>query len=134
MSVFKFGQEEPKLKMRISLSFSFIFLLVCAFSWYPVSLYMSLELRAFPFIANQCSRGRDTGALLILLAIGIKAAFHGLHVWLKDGYAEATHSVPSGYVPSPRNVRFVCLLVCLCRNLITNWNHYGNLSNLLRSD
>ena len=36
----------------------------------------------------------DTGALLILLAIGIKAAFPGLHVWLKDGYAEATHSGP----------------------------------------
>ena len=28
--------------------------------------------------------------MLILLAIGIKAAFPGLHVWLKDGYAEAT--------------------------------------------
>jgi len=36
----------------------------------------------------------DTGALFILLAIGIKAAFPGLHVWLKDGYAEATHSGP----------------------------------------
>jgi multicomponent Na+:H+ antiporter subunit D len=36
----------------------------------------------------------DLGALLILLAIGIKAAFPGLHVWLKDGYAEATHSGP----------------------------------------
>ena len=36
----------------------------------------------------------DTGSLLILLAIGIKAAFPGLHVWLKDGYAEATHSGP----------------------------------------
>ena len=36
----------------------------------------------------------DAGALLILLAIGIKAAFPGLHVWLKDGYAEATHSGP----------------------------------------
>ena len=36
----------------------------------------------------------DPGALLILLAIGIKAAFPGLHVWLKDGYAEATHSGP----------------------------------------
>jgi len=38
--------------------------------------------------------GGDLGALLILLAIGIKAAFPGLHVWLKDGYAEATHSGP----------------------------------------
>jgi multicomponent Na+:H+ antiporter subunit D len=38
--------------------------------------------------------GGDMGALLILLAIGIKAAFPGLHVWLKDGYAEATHSGP----------------------------------------
>ncbi len=38
--------------------------------------------------------GGDTGSLLILLAIGIKAAFPGLHVWLKDGYAEATHSGP----------------------------------------
>ena len=36
----------------------------------------------------------DTGALLILLAIGIKAAFPGLHVWLKDGYAEATTTGP----------------------------------------
>ena len=36
----------------------------------------------------------DLGAWLILLAIGIKAAFPGLHVWLKDGYAEATHSGP----------------------------------------
>jgi len=38
--------------------------------------------------------GGDLGALLILLAVGIKAAFPGLHVWLKDGYAEATHSGP----------------------------------------
>ena len=38
--------------------------------------------------------GGDTGSLLILLAVGIKAAFPGLHVWLKDGYAEATHSGP----------------------------------------
>ena len=30
----------------------------------------------------------------ILLAIGIKAAFPGLHVWLKDGYAEATATGP----------------------------------------
>ena len=36
----------------------------------------------------------DIGAQLILLAIGIKAAFPGLHVWLKDGYAEATHTGP----------------------------------------
>ncbi len=36
----------------------------------------------------------DMGAWIILLAIGIKAAFPGLHVWLKDGYAEATHSGP----------------------------------------
>jgi multicomponent Na+:H+ antiporter subunit D len=36
----------------------------------------------------------DTGALLILLAVGIKAAFPGLHVWLKDGYAEATPTGP----------------------------------------
>ena len=36
----------------------------------------------------------DFGALLILLAIGIKAAFPGLHVWLKDGYAEATVTGP----------------------------------------
>jgi len=36
----------------------------------------------------------ELSALLILLAIGIKAAFPGLHVWLKDGYAEATHSGP----------------------------------------
>ena len=36
----------------------------------------------------------DTGALMILLAIGIKAAFPGLHAWLKDGYAEATPTGP----------------------------------------
>jgi len=36
----------------------------------------------------------DPGALLILLAVGIKAAFPGLHVWLKDGYAEATPTGP----------------------------------------
>jgi len=36
----------------------------------------------------------DVGALLILLAVGIKAAFPGLHVWLKDGYAEATVTGP----------------------------------------
>ena len=36
----------------------------------------------------------DFGALLILLAVGIKAAFPGLHVWLKDGYAEATVTGP----------------------------------------
>ena len=36
----------------------------------------------------------DTGAILILLAVGIKAAFPGLHVWLKDGYAEATSTGP----------------------------------------
>ena len=36
----------------------------------------------------------DAGAILILLAIGIKAAFPGLHTWLKDGYSEATHTGP----------------------------------------
>ena len=36
----------------------------------------------------------DLGALLIFLAVGIKAAFPGLHVWLKDGYAEATPTGP----------------------------------------
>ena len=36
----------------------------------------------------------DPGSWFILLAIGIKAAFPGLHVWLKDGYAEATHTGP----------------------------------------
>ena len=36
----------------------------------------------------------DLGAILILLAVGIKAAFPGLHTWLKDGYAEATHTGP----------------------------------------
>lgn len=38
--------------------------------------------------------GGDLGAVLILLAIGTKAAFPGLHVWLKDGYAEATPTGP----------------------------------------
>ena len=36
----------------------------------------------------------DLGAWLILMAIGVKAAFPGLHVWLKDGYAEATTTGP----------------------------------------
>jgi multicomponent Na+:H+ antiporter subunit D len=36
----------------------------------------------------------DLGSWLILIAIGVKAAFPGLHVWLKDGYAEATHNGP----------------------------------------
>ena len=36
----------------------------------------------------------DAGAMLVLLAIGIKAAFPGLHTWLKDGYSEATHTGP----------------------------------------
>ena len=36
----------------------------------------------------------DSGAWVILLAVGIKAAFPGLHTWLKDGYAEATPTGP----------------------------------------
>ncbi|MDC3335653.1 Na(+)/H(+) antiporter subunit D [Opitutales bacterium] len=36
----------------------------------------------------------DLGSWLILLAIGIKAAFPGLHTWLKDGYSEATPTGP----------------------------------------
>ena len=36
----------------------------------------------------------DIGSWLILLAIGIKAAFPGLHTWLKDGYSEATPTGP----------------------------------------
>ena len=43
---------------------------------------------------TQALEGGDLGAWLILLAIGVKAAFPGLHVWLKDGYAEATHTGP----------------------------------------
>lgn len=46
----------------------------------------------------------DLGATLILLAIGIKAAFPGLHVWLTDGYAEAT---PTGPV-------FLCAFTTKC--------------------
>ena len=50
----------------------------------------------------------DLGAWLVLLGIGIKAAFPGLHV-VKDGYAEAT-PFRSGLacVHLPLNVRFVC--------------------------
>ena len=36
----------------------------------------------------------DIGAILILIAVGIKAAFPGLHTWLKDGYSEATPTGP----------------------------------------
>lgn len=36
----------------------------------------------------------DPGTWLVFLAIGVKAAFPGLHVWLKDGYAEATTTGP----------------------------------------
>ena len=43
---------------------------------------------------TQALEAGDFGAWLILLAIGIKAAFPGLHVWLKDGYAEATPTGP----------------------------------------
>ncbi len=43
---------------------------------------------------TQSLESGDYGSLLILIAIGIKAAFPGLHVWLKDGYAEATHTGP----------------------------------------
>ena len=43
---------------------------------------------------TQALEAGDFGVWLILLAIGIKAAFPGLHVWLKDGYAEATPTGP----------------------------------------
>ncbi len=43
---------------------------------------------------TQALEAGDLGAWLILLAIGVKAAFPGLHVWLKDGYAEATPTGP----------------------------------------
>ncbi|MBP52387.1 MAG: Na(+)/H(+) antiporter subunit D [Opitutae bacterium] len=43
---------------------------------------------------TQSLESGDLGSLLILLAIGIKAAFPGLHAWLKDGYAEATPTGP----------------------------------------
>ena len=44
-------------------------------------------------LTNDLEAG-DLGAWLILLAIGIKAAFPGLHTWLKDGYSEATPTGP----------------------------------------
>ena len=44
-------------------------------------------------LTNPLEEG-DVGSLLILIAIGIKAAFPGLHVWLKDAYAEATPTGP----------------------------------------
>ncbi len=44
-------------------------------------------------LTRELERG-ELGTWLIFLAIGIKAAFPGLHVWLKDGYAEATHTGP----------------------------------------
>lgn len=43
---------------------------------------------------TQSLESGEFGSLLILLAIGIKAAFPGLHAWLKDGYAEATPTGP----------------------------------------
>ena len=54
----------------------------------------------------------DAGAMLVLLAIGIKAAFPGLHTWLKDGYSEATHTGQFGCVLLQLSVRFVCLPAC----------------------
>ena len=44
-------------------------------------------------LTNDLEAG-DLGAWLILLAIGIKAAFPGLHTWLKDCYSEATPTGP----------------------------------------
>ena len=53
------------------------------------------------------------GAQLILLAIGIKAA-SGLHVWLKDGYAEATHNSTPVWLCAftYKNVPFACWPGC----------------------
>ena len=45
-------------------------------------------------LLTKALEGGDLGAILILLAVGIKAAFPGLHSWLKDGYAEATETGP----------------------------------------
>lgn len=57
--------------------------------------YQAFGTEAFSLspLTEQLESG-DLGAVLILLAIGIKAAFPGLHVWLKDGYAEATPTGP----------------------------------------
>ena len=54
----------------------------------------------------------DTGALMILLAIGIKAAFPGLHAWLKDGYAEATPTGPVWLCAFTTKAPFVCSPAC----------------------
>ena len=51
------------------------------------------EALALVSLTNPLEEG-DVGSLLILIAIGIKAAFPGLHVWLKDAYAEATPTGP----------------------------------------
>lgn len=60
---------------------------------------------AFAMVSlTEALEGGDLGATLILLAIGIKAAFPGLHVWLTDGYAEAT---PTGPV-------FLCAFTTKC--------------------
>ena len=67
--------------------------------------------------------------MLILLAIGIKAAFPGLHVWLKDGYAEAAPTGPFGYVPLPQNVQSVCWRDCSrSGNSHNRWRSHGNVS------
>ena len=60
---------------------------------------------AFAMVSlTEALEGGDLGATLILLGIGIKAAFPGLHVWLTDGYAEAT---PTGPV-------FLCAFTTKC--------------------
>ena len=51
------------------------------------------EALALVSLTNPLEEG-EVGSVLILIAIGIKAAFPGLHVWLKDAYAEATPSGP----------------------------------------
>jgi multicomponent Na+:H+ antiporter subunit D len=75
----------------------------------------------------------DPGSWFILLAIGIKAAFPGLHVWLKDGYAEATHTGPVWLCAFTTKCA-VCMLVRLfpgAEILILIGGSDGNVPHLL---
>ena len=93
-----------------------------------------MEALALSSLTNALEAG-DAGALLILLAIGIKAAFPGLHVWLKDGYAEATHSGPVWLCAFTTKCA-VCMLARLFRGRCADHHrwHYGNVPYFLRGD
>ena len=132
---FKFGREGPRSpKNRV---FRYLFFHVSS----GLLLLAGIIIRyhgegetAFSLVPlTQELEAGDTGALMILLAIGIKAAFPGLHVWLKDGYAEAT---PHG---SGLALRFYHKMRCLyARPLVSgsrgfdcNRGGHGDVSHFL---